>query len=460
MDTNTLLTDIGLPGLARKPELSDSSPRVAVVGAGFGGLAVAEKLAGTGCEVTLIDRNPYTTFQPLLYQVATGGLNPGDVTYRLRSFAAQHGPRTHFRRASVTGVDTENRIVQVDNGDPIPYDYLVLSQGVGANFFGIPGAAENSYTIYTRASSLKARDVIFTNLEDLDTRKNKTFDVIIVGGGPTGVEMAGTLAEMKSVGIPAIFPEVSTDRVHVTLVEMADHLLMPFDPNLRDYTRRQLQKRGVDVRTRTAIAEVRDDSVLLKDGQTLPADMVIWAAGVGARPGVKDWGFEQGRGGRIVTDSTLRVSGQDRVFAIGDGAINNDDPKPQLAQPAIQGGECVARQIVHLEKGEPLESFTYQDKGTMATIGRNSAVVQLTDKLKFTGISAWLTWVTVHIFTLLGGRNRLQAMINLGARYIAFHREAGAIVGDILTDEGKQHKSTNTLASGDAQGTKPSNRKE
>jgi len=235
---------------------------------------------------------------------------------------------------------------------------------------------------------------------------------------------------------------------------------MPSDPALRPSTRRQLQKRGGDVRTNTAIAEVREDSVLLKDGQTLPADMVIWAAGVGAHKSVTNWGFEQGRGGRIATDGTLLVKGQDRIFAVGDGAINTEDPKPQLAQPAIQGGECVARQIVHLELGEPLEKFEYNDKGTMATIGRNSAVVQLSEKLKFTGIGAWLTWVTVHIFTLLGGRNRLQAMINLGARYIAFHREAGAIVGDVLSEEGKENMNKNALRDDDEKGAKPIDGKE
>lgn len=427
-----------LSRLGQQPAFTKDRPRVAVVGGGFGGMSAAKALAAEGCHVSLIDRNPYTTFQPLLYQVATGGLNPGDVTYRLRAFTAKLGAHARFRRASVTGIDTENRVVNCDNGEPIPYDYVVLAQGVGANFFGTPGASERSDTIYTRASSLRARDIIFSNLEALDTDKTKTFDVIIVGGGPTGVETAGTLAEMKSVGIPAIFPDVSIDRVHVTLVEMGPHLLAPFDQSLRHYTRKQLQRRGVDVRTDTAIKEVRGDSVLLADGQTLPADMVIWAAGVGGHKKAKDWGFETGRGGRIVTDSNLRVHGQDRIFAIGDGAIVDENPLPQLAQPAMQGGTLVARQVVHLEKGEPLESFTYVDKGTMATIGRNAAVVQLPNGPRATGFIAWVAWVVLHIYQLLGGRNRIQAMVNLGSRYLTFHREAGAIVGDVLTEDGHE----------------------
>ncbi|SER92961.1 NADH dehydrogenase [Propionibacterium cyclohexanicum] len=435
---------------SKEPYEPGQGPRVVIVGGGFGGLHAARELARVGCRVVIADKNPYTTFQPLLYQVATGGLNPGDVTYRLRSFAARL-PGVRFRLTAVTGIDTGNRQVQCAEGGPIDYDYVILAQGVGANFFGIEGAKEHAHTIYTRSSSVAARDFILSNLESLDTHPKKNFDVIIVGGGPTGVEMAGTLAEMKSVGIPAIFPDVSIDRVHVTLVEMGEHLLAPFHPKLRHYTRRQLQRRGVDVRTTTAIAEVRDDSVLLKDGSTLPSDMVIWAAGVGAHKDVIDWGFELGRGGRIVTGPDLRVHGQDRVFAVGDGAIIDENPLPQLAQPAMQEGEFAARQILNLEAGRPTEKFEYRDKGTMATIGRNAAVVQLAldgHKLDFTGFPAWISWVALHLYFLLGGRNRIQSMINLGVRYLTFSKEGSGIIGD-LVDENDRHTTGDKQAVGD-----------
>ncbi len=428
-------------GSSEEPFEPGQGPRVVIVGGGFGGLHAAKALGRAGCRVIVADKNPYTSFQPLLYQVATGGLNPGDVTFRLRSFAART-PGVRFRLTAVTGIDVENRQVTCADGGPIDYDYVILSQGVGANFFGIEGAQEHTHTIYTRTSSVAARDQILSNLESLDAHPKKNFDVIIVGGGPTGVEMAGTLAEMKSIGIPAIFPDVSTDRVHVTLVDMGEHLLAPFRPRLRHYTRRQLQRRGVDVRTTTAISEVRADSVLLKDGSTLPADMVIWAAGVGAHKDVLDWGFELGRGGRIVTSPDLRVHGQDRVFAIGDGAIIDENPLPQLAQPAMQEGEFAARQILNLEAGRPTETFEYHDKGTMATIGRNAAVVQLTlggHKLDFTGAPAWAAWVALHLYFLLGGRNRLQSMINLGVRYLTFSKEGSGIIGDLVSETEKQN---------------------
>ncbi|GAB3707997.1 NAD(P)/FAD-dependent oxidoreductase [Mariniluteicoccus flavus] len=407
-------------------------PHVVVIGAGFAGLNAARALIKDGYRVTLVDRHPYTTFQPLLYQVATGGLNPGDVTHSLRSLAARHRSRMRFRRASVTDIDTENRRVIVDAGEPLAYDHVVLAQGVGASFFGIPGAREYARSIYTRAEALEVRDVIFGQLERLTTEdQHQRLVTVVVGGGATGVEMAGALAEMKSIGLPIAYPEINPARVEVILVEMGPTLLPPFDESLRDYTLRQLQHRGVDVRLNTAIKEVRPGEVTFADETTQQADLVIWAAGVGGHDAVKEWGVPQGRGGRVVVDDALRVQGHERMYAVGDAALIESSPLPQLAQPAMQMGAHVAGVIKAVEEGREPEAFHYTDKGTMATIGRSAAVVQLKQGPKFTGLIAWVMWVVLHLYFLLGGRNRIQAMINLGARYLLYPRNANAIVGDL-----------------------------
>lgn len=416
---------------------------VVVVGGGFAGLNACTALARSGFRVTLVDRHPYTTFQPLLYQVATGGLNPGDITHALRSFASkQQLARVSFRRATVTGIDTEARTVQVSQGSDIGYDSLVLAPGVGANFFGIEGAAENVHTIYTRGAALATRDAIYSGLERLAALgdPDRRFTVAVVGGGATGVEMAGTLAELKSEGLPVIYPELRTDNFRVVLVEMAPDLLGPFEPHLRDYAVRELTKRGVDVRLRTTITKVSRDGLDFGDGAHLDTDVVVWAAGVGAHDVVAAWGVPQGRGGRILVTPELTVKGHDDVFAVGDAALVEDAPLPQLAQPAIQMGKHVARQIRARVDGEPLEPFSYSDLGTMATIGRNAAVVQFPSRddrrpVTLKGFPAWSLWVGVHLRQLLGGRNRVQAMINLGARYLSWPRSAAGILGDVTEDE-------------------------
>lgn len=414
--------------------------KVVVVGGGFGGLQAVRALVAAGHPVSLIDRHPYSTFQPLLYQVATGGLNPGDVTYSLRGFVANHrDPDTRFRRAHVTGIDRENHLVEVSRGHAISYDHLVLAQGVGANFFGIPGAAENARSIYTRAAALDVRDILFSGLESLSARKDRDsrFTIVVVGGGPTGVEMAGTLAEMKTQALSLIYPEVPQDNFRVVLVEMGQVLLAPFDANLQRYAFHELTKRGVDVRLNTAITKVEPDRVHFKDGGELEVDVVVWGAGIGAHPLVKDWGVPQGRGGRILIDQNLKVIGADDIWAIGDCALCEEKPMPQLAQPALQMGEHVARQIIAQDEGKPLAPFEYVDKGTMATIGRGAAVLQLPPKngqthgRELTGMVAWAIWVAVHLRSLLGGRNQFQAMVNLGVRYATWPRSASGIVGDI-----------------------------
>jgi NADH dehydrogenase len=408
-------------------------PHVVVVGAGFGGISATDELSKEGFRVTLLDRFPYNTFQPLLYQVATGGLNPGDVTYALRFFAARH-EGVRFRAAEVVGIDHDQQEVICADGVRVGFDYLIIGNGITTNHFGIPGAADYTMSMYTRAEALRVRDTIFGSLEIIAGRSETDsagFTVVIVGGGPTGVEMAGQLAELKTETIPSIYPELNPARVHVVLVEMTDHLLGPFDDSLRQYALQELIKRGVDVRVKTAISEVEADSVDFKDGSSMPVDLVIWAAGVSGDPLIRDWGLPIGRAGRIEVNEDTRVIGEERVFAVGDGSIITDHPLPQLAQPALQMGKFAARQIARLHRGLDTQTFKYHDKGTMATIGRGDAVLQMPVGIKLTGIPAWLGWIVLHITYLLGGRNRLQTLINLGSRYMG-PRRSSMIVGDVL----------------------------
>lgn len=407
-------------------------PHVVIVGAGFGGVSATEELAKEGFRVTLLDRFPYNTFQPLLYQVATGGLNPGDVTYRLRNFAAQH-ESVRFRWAEVVGIDHDRQEVICDDGARISFDYLIIGNGITTNHFGIPGAAKYTMSMYTRAEAIRVRDTIFGSLEIIARagEPDSGFTVVIVGGGPTGVEMAGQLAELRTKAMPRTFPELNSARAHVVLVEMLPHLLAPFDDSLRKYALQELLKRGVDVRLNTAISEVHADRVDFKDGSSMPVDVVIWAAGVSGDPQVKEWGLPIGRAGRIEINDDTRVVGEERIFAIGDAGVSVDKPLPQLAQPAIQMGKFAARQIARLHRGLDTQTFHYHDKGTMATIGRGDAVLQMPAGLKLTGVLAWLGWIVLHIAYLLGGRNRVQTLINLGSRYL-IPRRGSAIVGDVL----------------------------
>ena len=408
-------------------------PHVVVIGAGFGGISATDELSKEGFRVTLLDRFPYNTFQPLLYQVATGGLNPGDVTYALRFFAARH-EGVRFRRAEVVAIDHDQQEVVCDDGVRIGFDYLVIGNGITTNHFGIPGAEEYTMSMYTRAEALKVRDTIFGSLEIIAGRSDPNtsgFTVVIVGGGPTGVEMAGQLAELKTETIPSIYPELNPARVHVVLVEMTEHLLAPFDDSLRKYALRELIKRGVDVRLKTAISEVEADRVDFKDGSSMPVDLVIWAAGVSGDPLIRDWGLPIGRAGRIEVNDDTRVVGEERIFAIGDGSIIVNNPLPQLGQPAIQMGKFAAKQIARLHRGLDTQTFSYFDKGTMATIGRGDAVLQMPGGIKMKGVLAWVGWIALHIAYLLGGRNRVQTLINLGSRYFG-PRRSSAIVGDVL----------------------------
>jgi NADH dehydrogenase len=411
-----------------------NSAHVVIVGAGFAGLSAVGGLRQAGARVTVIDKNLYSTFQPLLYQVATGGLNPGDVAYPVGGITTRR--RARYIRGELAAVDAAARKVRLEGGREIGYDYLILATGMSANYFGIKGAAENTFALYTRADAIVLRDHIMNGFEWLsaDPDREREFAVTLVGGGATGVEMAGTLGELRSNVLKGTFPDVDPKRMQIRLVEMAPELLMPFDPKLREYTRRQLVARGVDIRVKTEICEVTPGSVLLADGTSLRSDLTVWTAGVAAHPAVAKWGLPQGKNGRLLVGRDLRVQGSDRIFAAGDMALDEETPSPQLAQPAIQEGKHAAEQIAHLMRGEPTEPFRYHDKGTMATIGRRSAVVQLANGTRITGTLAWLAWLGLHLIYLLGGRNRIATMINLTYRYIAWGHGGTVIVGDEPTE--------------------------
>ena len=409
--------------------------RVVIVGAGFAGLSAVGKLRNSGLRVTVIDKHLYSTFQPLLYQVATGGLNPGDVAYPVGGFAVRRNAR--YIRGELAAIDRAARVARLEDGREIGYDYLILATGVSANYFGVQGAAENTFGLYSRTDAIVLRDHIMNGFELLsaDPDGRREFAITVVGGGATGVELAGTLGELRNDMLRATFPDVDPARLHIRLVEMAPELLMPFHPKLREYTRRQLVKRGIDIRVNTTIREVTKDQVLLADGSWHRSDLTVWTGGVAAPSSIASWGLPQGKAGRLIVGPDLQVQGADRIFATGDIALDEKNPAPQLAQPAIQQGKHAAEQVIHLLRGEPTEPFHYHDKGTMATIGRRSAVVQFPRGARITGTLAWFAWLGLHLMYLLGGRNRVATMINLSWRYIAWGHGGGVIVGDEPTED-------------------------
>lgn len=407
-------------------------PHVVVVGGGFGGLSAVRKLKRADVDVTLIDRHTYNTFQPLLYQVATASLNPGDITWFLRAVRASQ-KNVRFVKGIVTAIDHDAKVLSLHGDVSVTYDYLILANGVTTNFFGTAGAEEYSIPLYKRSQALQVRDKLFENLEEFAINgQDEDLRIVVVGGGATGVETAGAFAEFRNNDMPVTYPELDRARIHVTLVEMAPAVLGPFDEKLRDYAKRSLEKRDVDLRLNTAVKEVRENGVVVEHDGTeefLEAGIVVWASGVTAHSTVLDWDVPQGRGGRIEVDEHQRIKDRgDSSFAIGDISIG-PDPLPQLAQPAIQGGKHVAKVIKAELKGKTVKPFKYSDKGTMATIGKSSAVAEITHAPKMTGFIAWIIWVALHIATLLGNRNRAATLINLSSKYL-FSGSHNAIVGE------------------------------
>lgn len=414
-------------------------PRVVVVGGGFAGLAAVRRLRRENVDVTLIDQHAYNTFQPLLYQVATATLNPGDVTWALRSVHSRRFS-ARFILGGVAGIDHERRQLTLDDERLIPYDYLIICTGVVVNYFGIEGAREHSFPLYTRGQALALRDELQRVLE-LASRHGQPEElrVVIVGAGATGVETTGAMAEMRERDLPVLFPELECARIHITLVEKSPHVLGPFQRESREYAADALRERGAELRLGTSVETVTEDGVTISsdDGpaEFLPAQIVVWASGIVAPDRIGQWGMRQGKGGRLLVDDRLRVLGHPRVFAAGDIAVIEEDPLPQQAQPAIQTGNHAAGVIANDVEGRPTSSFEYRDLGSLATIGRRDAVAEATHLPRLTGLPAWIAWNVVHIRALLGGRNRLAAIVNLGSKYLLWPRDHNLIVGDpTITD--------------------------
>jgi NADH:ubiquinone reductase (H+-translocating) len=413
----------------RSTRQAADGPEVLIIGGGFAGLSALHALAGSGARVTIVDRNVYSTFQPLLYEVATAGLTAADVAYPLWTAAGRRGAR--FRKGELASVDFERQTATLAAGEQLSYDYLIFATGVAAAFFGVAGAAEHSLSLYTRRDAVALRNTLMDALE----RRNEgltdpELDVTVVGGGATGVELSGTLAELRNLALPAVYPQIDRSMFRVRLIEMGPALLLPYQDSLRRYTRQQLVNRGVEVLLNTAIKEVRAGSVLLADGSEQRSDITVWAAGVAGPETGWTAGLPRGKGGRIEVQADLRVAGHDRVFAVGDIAVNEARPVAQLAQPALQEGKHAGEQVARLIAGKPTEPFSYHDKGIMATIGRRSAVVQLPRGLRLRGTLAWLAWLGLHLIYLLGNRNRVVTLVNLSWRYLTWSRGGGVIVGD------------------------------
>ncbi|WP_219471750.1 NAD(P)/FAD-dependent oxidoreductase [Nonomuraea rhizosphaerae] len=402
-----------------------SRPHVVVIGAGFAGLNATKALARGGVRVTLVDRNPYTTFQPLLYQVATAGLGTGDISYPTRAFAAKYR-NVRVRRGSMAKLHPAERRVEFEDGGSLDYDYLVLTTGVTTNWLGVPGARENSYPIYSVRDSVVLRKRLQELLEEAASGKREGVHTVIVGAGATGVEMAGTMAELRRGTIPLTHPEIDIRKTSVSLVERFDYVLSPYKPRLRDAAAKALRRRGVRLRLGSTVASVEPDAVVLDDGTRLPSDVTVWALGVTAPDEVSHLGLPQGKGGRITVTRALNVEEHPEIFVAGDLA-GPPEPLPQLAQPALQMGTHVGRQILALAKGGAAAPFSYRDPGIMATVGRGQAVLQLTNGLTVHGLPAWLAWIGIHITYLLGGRNRVSVLVSFLARYAGPRRSAATV---------------------------------
>ena len=409
--------------------------KVIIIGAGFGGLQLAQKLADDeDFQVILIDKNNYHQFQPLFYQVATAGLEPSAISFPLR-LAFHNDANVHVRVAQVTKIISEQNTIVTDLGE-LDYDYLVLAIGADTNFFGNKNIEERALPMKSVGEALGLRNRLLESFEEALVSDNQDdrvglMNVVVVGGGPTGVEVSGTLAEMKKHVLPKDYPELDFDLMQINIIESGGELLGPMSENAQRKSKDYLEQLGVNVRLNCRVTDFDGKYVYLNDGTTIRTNNLVWAAGVkangveGINPAVL------ARGGRIKVNRFNQVESYENIFAVGDVAFMTEekfpDGHPQLAQPAMQQGKLLAKNLKNLLRGNPLKEFVYKDLGSMATVGRNLAVVDL-PFWHFQGFFAWLTWMFVHLMSIVGVKNRVLIFINWLWNYVTYDQSLRLII--------------------------------
>jgi NADH dehydrogenase len=407
-------------------------PRVVIAGAGFGGLTCARALKHAPVDVLLVDRNNYHLFTPLLYQVASALLDAAEIARPVRQLIRPLG-NADFLQASITGVDFDGRRLLTDRG-PIPYDYLVLATGAQTDYFGNPSLAQHAIGLKDLDEGLAIRNRVLSRFEESrwtgdPERRRALLSFAVVGGGPTGVEMAGAISELIRLVLRKDYRDLDTNEVRVVLIEAAPYVLGAFVPHLREAARRSLERKGIEVMLNTKVASVTDSSVRLGDGRELQASTIIWTAGVKASEVSRATGAHLLRQDRIQVDPSLQVPGHPVVFVIGDlaGAGEGDERLPMLIPVAMQAGRHVAASISDMVRGGGARAFRYKDPGIMATIGRNSAVAQL-GWIHLSGFPGWVFWLIVHLVNVVSFRSRIIVLVNWAWEYLFYDRPVRIIV--------------------------------
>jgi NADH dehydrogenase len=427
----------------RTPDNPDDTkggrPHVLVLGGGFAGIGAARALKKADVDVTLVDKHDYHTFQPLLYQVATDLLETAACGHPLRDLFHEE-PHVAVHEATVTGIDLGRREVQFAEMAPLTYDYLLLGLGARVNFFGVEGADEHAFPMYTLADAVRLREHVLRKWEAADRDpalvEDGAVNVVVVGGGPTGIESAGALAELYRSNFAQDYPGIPQDQARIVLVEAGSTLMAMFRSDIRSYTKKALEKRGVEVLLGEVVASIEPTRVTLESGTVIEAHTLIWGAGLQASPLAESLGLELQHGNRIPAEPDLSVAGHPEVFAVGDIAWITDsktnDVLPQLGSVALQAGEHAGENIARLVAGKDTEPFEYHDKGTMATIGRGAAVMQTRGGRTLKGKTASLAWGAVHLALLSTGEDRAKAVVDW--TWAGFtHERAGRI--SVRTDQ-------------------------